>query len=61
MWKPASRTPVARSPLPSEPEQLARTLAGFADAEVGHVQLVLDPITVASIERLEPVLAAFRG
>jgi len=48
-------------PLSSEPGELAHTLAAFAGAGVGHVQLVIDPITVASIERLAPVLAAFRG
>ena len=44
-------------PLPSEPRLLAGALRGFADEGVGHVQLVLDPITAESIARLEPVLA----
>ena len=40
---------------------LAPTLRAFADAGVAHVQLVLDPITVASIEALAPTLAALDG
>jgi alkanesulfonate monooxygenase SsuD/methylene tetrahydromethanopterin reductase-like flavin-dependent oxidoreductase (luciferase family) len=46
-------------PIPGEdPAALAATLRAFADAGVGHVQLVLDPITVDSIAALEPMLAA---
>jgi alkanesulfonate monooxygenase SsuD/methylene tetrahydromethanopterin reductase-like flavin-dependent oxidoreductase (luciferase family) len=44
-------------PLPSEPAPLAAALREFAAEGVGHVQLVLDPITAESIARLEPVLA----
>lgn len=44
--------------LPSDPAQLAAILRGFAEAGVGHVQLVLDPITVETIAALEPALAA---
>ncbi|MDQ2674125.1 MAG: LLM class flavin-dependent oxidoreductase [Chloroflexota bacterium] len=40
---------------------LAPTLQAFADAGVGHVQLVLDPITVDAIAALEPTLAALDG
>jgi alkanesulfonate monooxygenase SsuD/methylene tetrahydromethanopterin reductase-like flavin-dependent oxidoreductase (luciferase family) len=42
--------------LPSEPAALADTLRSFAAEGVGHVQLVLDPITADSIGRLAPVL-----
>ena len=46
-------------PIPGDdPEALAATLMDFAAAGVGHVQLVLDPITVDSIRRLKPMLAA---
>jgi alkanesulfonate monooxygenase SsuD/methylene tetrahydromethanopterin reductase-like flavin-dependent oxidoreductase (luciferase family) len=45
------------APLSSEPAQLADTLRGYAGEGVGHVQLVLDPITADSIARLAPVLA----
>ena len=49
-------------PIPgSDPQGLAETLRGFADAGVGHLQLVLDPITVDSIAALEPMLAALDG
>jgi alkanesulfonate monooxygenase SsuD/methylene tetrahydromethanopterin reductase-like flavin-dependent oxidoreductase (luciferase family) len=37
---------------------LAAELRRYADAGVGHVQLVLDPITDETIVALEPVLAA---
>jgi alkanesulfonate monooxygenase SsuD/methylene tetrahydromethanopterin reductase-like flavin-dependent oxidoreductase (luciferase family) len=43
-------------PLPSEPAALAAALREFAAEGVGHVQLVLDPITADSIARLEAVI-----
>ncbi len=43
-------------PLSGDPATLTSVLRGFAEAGVGHVQLVLDPITEESIERLAPVL-----
>jgi probable F420-dependent oxidoreductase len=48
-------TPV---PVRGEPDELGEALRGFAAEGIGHVQLVLDPITVGSIEHLEPALAA---
>ena len=51
------RTEAEIRPLPSEPAALAAALRAFADEGVNHVQLVLDPITVESIARLEPLLA----
>jgi alkanesulfonate monooxygenase SsuD/methylene tetrahydromethanopterin reductase-like flavin-dependent oxidoreductase (luciferase family) len=51
------RTDPDLTPLSSEPEALAGTLRAFADEGVGHVQLVLDPITADSIGRLAPMLA----
>lgn len=47
-------------PLPSEPAALAEALTAFGEAGVAHVQLVLDPITVESIERLAPVVEQLR-
>lgn len=44
-------------PIDGSPETLAAALRAFASEGVGHVQLVLDPITVASIEALQPALA----
>ena len=48
-------------PIPGEPPALAEALHAFADAGVGHVQLVLDPIATDTIAALEPALVAFRG
>ncbi|HET7678325.1 MAG TPA: LLM class flavin-dependent oxidoreductase [Candidatus Limnocylindrales bacterium] len=45
-------------PLSGPPEVIAAGLRAYARAGVGHVQLVLDPITVASVEALAPVLEA---
>jgi alkanesulfonate monooxygenase SsuD/methylene tetrahydromethanopterin reductase-like flavin-dependent oxidoreductase (luciferase family) len=50
------RDPVA--PMPGDPEILAPALRAFAEMGVGHVQLVLDPITADSIRALAPTLAA---
>jgi alkanesulfonate monooxygenase SsuD/methylene tetrahydromethanopterin reductase-like flavin-dependent oxidoreductase (luciferase family) len=47
--------------IPGDAAVLAPTLRAFADAGVGHVQFVLDPITVASINALEPTLTALDG
>lgn len=45
-------------PLTGTPEQLADGLRAFAEAGIAHAQLVIDPNTVASIERLAPMLEA---
>ena len=50
-----SRAQAAR-PLEGSAEQMAQELREYAAAGIGHVQLVLDPITRASIERFAPVL-----
>jgi alkanesulfonate monooxygenase SsuD/methylene tetrahydromethanopterin reductase-like flavin-dependent oxidoreductase (luciferase family) len=49
------------APLDGEPTALAASLREFADAGIGHVQLVLDPITLETIEALAPALAALDG
>jgi alkanesulfonate monooxygenase SsuD/methylene tetrahydromethanopterin reductase-like flavin-dependent oxidoreductase (luciferase family) len=43
--------------IPGDPVALAAVLRGFAAEGVGHVQLVLDPITVETIAALAPGLA----
>lgn len=43
-------------PLKGTPEELAHAIARYADVGVSHVQLVVDPITVASIEECGRVL-----
>ncbi len=45
-------------PLRGEPEELANALRTFTRERIGHVQLVLDPITLESIEALAPTLEA---
>jgi alkanesulfonate monooxygenase SsuD/methylene tetrahydromethanopterin reductase-like flavin-dependent oxidoreductase (luciferase family) len=45
------------TPIPSDPATLAATLRAFAAEGVGHVQLVLDPITIDTIAALAPALA----
>ena len=42
------------APLSGEPEILASALRAFAAEGVGHVQLVVDPITADSIRALAP-------
>ncbi len=51
-------TNTAAAPLGGTPRQLAEQLAGFAEAGASHLQLVVDPITEASIEWLGEVLEA---
>jgi alkanesulfonate monooxygenase SsuD/methylene tetrahydromethanopterin reductase-like flavin-dependent oxidoreductase (luciferase family) len=43
-------------PVSGDPTELAETLRDFAAEGIGHVQLVLDPITKPSIEALAPAL-----
>jgi alkanesulfonate monooxygenase SsuD/methylene tetrahydromethanopterin reductase-like flavin-dependent oxidoreductase (luciferase family) len=43
-------------PLRGTPEQIADALRAYAAAGIAEVQLVIDPITPAGIERLAPIL-----
>ena len=43
-------------PLSGTPEQIAEGLRAYAAAGIGHVQLVVDPITEVSIAALAPAL-----
>ncbi|MGD8683757.1 MAG: LLM class flavin-dependent oxidoreductase [Chloroflexota bacterium] len=45
-------------PLRGSPEAVAAELRAFARAGIGHVQLVIDPVTPAGVESLAPVLEA---
>jgi alkanesulfonate monooxygenase SsuD/methylene tetrahydromethanopterin reductase-like flavin-dependent oxidoreductase (luciferase family) len=47
--------------IPGDPSILAPTLRAFAAAGVGHVQLVLDPITIESVAALEATLVEIDG
>jgi probable F420-dependent oxidoreductase len=51
---PEERAPALRG----SDEELADALGSFAAEGISHVQLVIDPISTASIERLAPVLEA---
>ena len=44
------------NPLQGPPEVIAEELRAYARAGVSHVQLVIDPITIESIEALAPAL-----
>jgi probable F420-dependent oxidoreductase len=44
-------------PIAGPPDEVANVLRAFAGQGIAHVQLVVDPITVDSIERLGEVLA----
>ena len=48
-------------PIDGDTATLVPALRAFADAGVGHVQLVLDTITVESIAALEPTVTALAG
>ncbi|MCU0506220.1 MAG: LLM class flavin-dependent oxidoreductase [Chloroflexi bacterium] len=43
-------------PLSGTPEAIAEGLRGYARAGIGHVQLVVDPITETSVAALAPML-----
>ena len=43
-------------PLEGSPAEMAQVLRGYAHEGIGHVQLVIDPITRDSIAALAPVL-----
>ena len=47
---------MAVAPLEGGSEQVAEGLRGYASEGIGHVQLVVDPITEASVAALAPVL-----
>jgi alkanesulfonate monooxygenase SsuD/methylene tetrahydromethanopterin reductase-like flavin-dependent oxidoreductase (luciferase family) len=49
-----ARPPVA--PLAGSPDVMAEELRAYARQGIGEVQLVLDPITLASLEEFAPVL-----
>ena len=48
-------------PLEGPPEVMADALRAYARAGIGHVQLVIDPITRGSIEAFAPVLRLLDG
>ncbi|HEX2142487.1 MAG TPA: LLM class flavin-dependent oxidoreductase [Candidatus Limnocylindria bacterium] len=48
-------------PISGEPQVLAPVLAAFAEEGVGHVQLVVDPITSETVAALRPTLERLDG
>ena len=48
----------AVAPLSGPPDVIADALRAYAAEGIGHVQLVVDPITEASVAALAPVLEA---
>ena len=44
-------------PLEGSPDEMAEVLRAYAAEGIAHVQLVMDPITIGSIEAFAPVLA----
>jgi alkanesulfonate monooxygenase SsuD/methylene tetrahydromethanopterin reductase-like flavin-dependent oxidoreductase (luciferase family) len=54
--KTLATSDAAVKPLSGSPEAMADELRRYADAGIGHVQLVMDPITVESIVEFAPVL-----
>jgi alkanesulfonate monooxygenase SsuD/methylene tetrahydromethanopterin reductase-like flavin-dependent oxidoreductase (luciferase family) len=49
---------VETSAIEGTPEEIAAVLRGFAAEGIGHVQLVIDPVTPAGVEALAPILEA---
>jgi alkanesulfonate monooxygenase SsuD/methylene tetrahydromethanopterin reductase-like flavin-dependent oxidoreductase (luciferase family) len=47
---------MAVRPLEGTADDVAQELRAYARAGIGHVQLVVDPITEASVAALAPVL-----
>lgn len=45
-------------PLEGAPEEVAAALRAMADEGIGHVQLVIDPVTAGGLESLVPMLEA---
>ncbi|MGZ6274377.1 MAG: LLM class flavin-dependent oxidoreductase, partial [Candidatus Limnocylindrales bacterium] len=54
-WQGSGLDPTP-NPLEGSPEEIAEGLRAYARAGVKHVQLVVDPITIESLEGLAPVL-----
>jgi alkanesulfonate monooxygenase SsuD/methylene tetrahydromethanopterin reductase-like flavin-dependent oxidoreductase (luciferase family) len=46
------------APVTGSPDEIADILRAFASQGISHVQLVVDPITLASLDALAPVLEA---
>lgn len=47
-------------PISGSPQEMAESLAAFADIGIDHIQIVLDPIDAAGVEELAGVIALIR-
>jgi hypothetical protein len=54
-----SKPPV--SPVQGSPDDIAAHISAMAEAGAKHLQLVVDPITQRSVERLADTLAVLDG
>ena len=54
--KDAYEASAEASPLQGSPEVIADELRAYAREGIGHVQLIVEPMTEASLEALAPVL-----
>jgi alkanesulfonate monooxygenase SsuD/methylene tetrahydromethanopterin reductase-like flavin-dependent oxidoreductase (luciferase family) len=54
---PSSMNPNGSPPIQGPPEQIADVLRAFAREGISHVQVHIEPSTLAGIEQLAPVLA----
>lgn len=50
----------ASTPIAGSREEIAAELAAFEEAGIGHIQIVLDPIDVRSVEELAEILSLIR-
>jgi probable F420-dependent oxidoreductase len=53
---PSSMNPAGSPPLSGTPEQIAASLRAFAAEGISHVQMHIEPNTLAGIEQFAPVL-----
>ena len=56
LWGDVGRPSI--TPIAGSPDEISDVLRAFAAQGVSHVQLVVDPITLASLDALAPVLEA---
>jgi alkanesulfonate monooxygenase SsuD/methylene tetrahydromethanopterin reductase-like flavin-dependent oxidoreductase (luciferase family) len=48
-------------PIDGSPEELAEVIRAYARAGISHIQLILDPITIETVEEFAPVLRLLDG
>ena len=58
--RPGSEDRPVVDPISGTHQEMAETLASFAGAGIGHIQVVLDPIDAAGVEELAEVVSLIR-